>query len=268
LHTPLLSEAGSNSAFVSGDYNYWHYLLDGFDDRGWGCAYRSGQTLISWFLLNGWSLQSMERMVTILAMQEILVAVDGKDPKFVGSRDWIGSFELALIIEHLLGVQSKILSVNCGDEVNGDVCEQLLQHFNAYGTPVMCGGAVGGAITIIGIDTTPQRRSHTSMSNGLDNARFLMLDPHYVGGDDDPDMIIACGHWCYWIDARCYFEPGAFYNFCMPQATAGNGTSLLKQDYEKETTDVKEPADGWGIQAELSGEAWAIETVSAGFGFP
>jgi hypothetical protein len=83
LHKPLEKEAGSDSAFVSGDYDYWHYLLDGFDDRGWGCAYRSMQTLVSWFILNGWSLKNGKRMVSVLEAQSILVAIDGKDERSV-----------------------------------------------------------------------------------------------------------------------------------------------------------------------------------------
>ena len=27
-------------ALVSGEYDYYHYLCDGTDDRGWGCGYR------------------------------------------------------------------------------------------------------------------------------------------------------------------------------------------------------------------------------------
>ncbi|EFO24549.2 Ufm1-specific protease 2 [Loa loa] len=40
--------------FISGSYNYHHYMQDGIDDTGWGCAYRSFQTLWSWFVLQGY----------------------------------------------------------------------------------------------------------------------------------------------------------------------------------------------------------------------
>jgi hypothetical protein len=135
-----------------------------------------------------------------------------------------------LILEHIFDIQSKIISVNCGSEVNSDVCSKLFRHFTEHGTPVMVGGAVGGAITVIGIDITTQRRPHSSLSNGGDNARFLMLDPHYVG-PDEPDKLLASGHWCYWVDARVYFQEGAFYNFCLPQASKSdsgcNGSSIF-----------------------------------------
>ena len=40
-------------SLVKGSYNYHHYMQDNFDDNGWGCAYRSLQTIWSWFVLNG-----------------------------------------------------------------------------------------------------------------------------------------------------------------------------------------------------------------------
>jgi len=36
-------------SLLKGDYTYHHYMQDQFDDDGWGCAYRSLQTVISWF---------------------------------------------------------------------------------------------------------------------------------------------------------------------------------------------------------------------------
>lgn len=35
-------------ATVRGVYEYYHYAQGGVDDRGWGCAYRSLQTIWSW----------------------------------------------------------------------------------------------------------------------------------------------------------------------------------------------------------------------------
>ena len=34
---------------VQGIYSYHHYKQDRIDDSGWGCAYRSLQTIVSWF---------------------------------------------------------------------------------------------------------------------------------------------------------------------------------------------------------------------------
>ena len=41
--------AGGTYATVRGAYDYYHYAQDGTNDRGWGCAYRSLQTIWSWY---------------------------------------------------------------------------------------------------------------------------------------------------------------------------------------------------------------------------
>ena len=46
LRTP--SVKGGLVALVAGEYDYYHYMQDRFDDNGWGCAYRSFQTIVSW----------------------------------------------------------------------------------------------------------------------------------------------------------------------------------------------------------------------------
>ncbi|XP_050224687.1 probable Ufm1-specific protease isoform X2 [Mercurialis annua] len=48
---PSSGVSGGVVSLVQGSYDYHHYLQDGFDDSGWGCAYRSLQTIISWFRL-------------------------------------------------------------------------------------------------------------------------------------------------------------------------------------------------------------------------
>ena len=32
------------------DYEYWHYCCDDLNDRGWGCGYRTLQTISSWII--------------------------------------------------------------------------------------------------------------------------------------------------------------------------------------------------------------------------
>ena len=47
---PLPSESTGSARveLVSGDYEFWHYGCDNQDDRGWGCGYRTLQTICSW----------------------------------------------------------------------------------------------------------------------------------------------------------------------------------------------------------------------------
>jgi hypothetical protein len=46
-------------AVVQGNYSYHHYMQDNFDDDGWGCAYRSLQTIISWFRQQAYTATEM-----------------------------------------------------------------------------------------------------------------------------------------------------------------------------------------------------------------
>ncbi len=45
----------STFASFQGLYVYYHYMQDGFNDNGWGCAYRSFQTIFSWFRLQSYT---------------------------------------------------------------------------------------------------------------------------------------------------------------------------------------------------------------------
>lgn len=56
--SPLASKSRTcqaRTAKVSGSYEYYHYMHGGCNDVGWGCAYRSLQTLWSWYILQGFT---------------------------------------------------------------------------------------------------------------------------------------------------------------------------------------------------------------------
>ena len=67
----------------------------------WGCAYRSLQTLASWFLLQMYTTKAPP---THQQIQQALVDVGDKEPSLIGSKEWIGSFEVSACLSHLLGV--------------------------------------------------------------------------------------------------------------------------------------------------------------------
>ena len=64
---------------------------DRASDDGWGCAYRSLQTIVSWSRLQGYTSAATPSHAEI---QEALVALNDKPASFVGSRKWIGSMEV------------------------------------------------------------------------------------------------------------------------------------------------------------------------------
>lgn len=134
----LFSVKDAEVAVVYGRYAYHHYMQDNFDDNGWGCAYRSLQTLVSWFRLQGYSEKPVPSHRDI---QKCLVDIGDKPSSFVGTKQWIGSTEVSFCMETLLGVTCKIMSVNSSDELcsRGD---DLLRHFKTQGTPIMIGNLI------------------------------------------------------------------------------------------------------------------------------
>ncbi|GAA6070306.1 ufm1-specific protease 2, partial [Tachysurus ichikawai] len=109
-HTNLVTPSIENTKLyvVRGVYSYHHYMQDRVNDNGWGCAYRSLQTICSWFQQQGYTERSVP---THKQIQQALVDMSDKEPSFVGSRQWIGSIEVQAVLNQLLGVDSKILFV-------------------------------------------------------------------------------------------------------------------------------------------------------------
>jgi hypothetical protein len=201
VHEGLPLAGGSNaySSIVHGQYSYHHYLQDKFNDDGWGCAYRSLQTIWSWFRYQGYTSLPIP---THRQIQETLVSVGDKPTKFVGSRQWIGSTEVGMCLNTLLGITYKIMFVNSGAQLE-DKGRQLATHFQTEGTPVMIGGGVL-AHTILGVD----------FNDKTGKIRFLILDPHYVGPDNL--KTIQKEGWCGWKGPELW-DKKAHYNLCLPQ---------------------------------------------------
>jgi hypothetical protein len=187
-------------ALVQGSYLYYHYLVDGVNDRGWGCAYRSLQTIFSWYLLQGF----MDKKVPSIAeIQKTLVDVKDKKPSFVGSRDWIGAFELSIVLNQTLNVDSRLIYCSHAGAILDHV-QELRDHFLMVGTPVMIGGG-NLAYTCVGVYVDPQN-PHKPL--------FCIADPHYVG--DDTHGALTGKKWVAWHNIDL-FAPTSFYNICMPQ---------------------------------------------------
>ncbi|XP_072391212.1 ufm1-specific protease 2 [Diabrotica undecimpunctata] len=202
LHNPhegiKNTDNGGTIALVKGKYEYYHYCQNNMDDNGWGCAYRSLQTLASWFKLQGY----VDREVpTYKEIQQCLVDIRDKPASFVGSRQWIGSTEVNFVLNTLLGVQNKIVYVSNGEDMASQGPE-LVNHFQNYGSPIMIGGGVL-AHTILGVDYNQQ----------TGDIRFLILDPHYTGGEDL--HVIQNKGWCGWKNLS-FWNKTAYYNMCLP----------------------------------------------------
>lgn len=200
---PVSGVNGGVVATVRGQYEYYHYMQDRFDDKGWGCAYRSLMTLISWFRLQHYTTAAVPSHRDI---QERLVRECAQPAKLIGSKQWIGALDVSMFLEVALGITCTIENVKSGAELAG-MGRMLLRHFETQGTPVMMGGGEL-AYTLLGV--------HFNDQTG--DIRFLILDPHYTGSDDNMKDIVG-KKWCGW-HAADKFVKDAFYNLCLPRRPA------------------------------------------------
>lgn len=201
------SSVGGSVHLVQGSYDYHHYMQDKFDDSGWGCAYRSLQTICSWFVKQ---LYTSKPVPSHRQIQQTLVSIGDKQQEFIGSRQWIGAIELGFVLDTLLGVTCKVITVASGADMPSKARE-IAHHFDTQGTPIMIGGGVL-AYTLLGID----------FNERTGECAFLILDPHYTGAEDKKR--IQSGQWIAWkkmgdkaAAGGELFVKDAFYNLLCPQ---------------------------------------------------
>ncbi|XP_036405018.1 inactive Ufm1-specific protease 1 [Megalops cyprinoides] len=191
-------------SLVSGECLYFHYGCDGQDDRGWGCGYRTLQTLSSWLCLSWSQLRNNIPPPSLCKIQQALVTMGDKPPSFVGSREWIGTFEAALVLDHFYDVPCRIVHVRGGGAELEGVAEELHQHFQSQGSPVMMGG-----------DRDNSSKGILGVCTGARGSYLLVLDPHYYGPPLDRETTQRLG-WVSWKRVGS-LDHGSFYNLCLPQ---------------------------------------------------
>uniref|UniRef100_A0A7E4VXU1 Ufm1-specific protease 2 n=1 Tax=Panagrellus redivivus TaxID=6233 RepID=A0A7E4VXU1_PANRE len=198
-HIELTYKPKDLFSVIKSNYIYYHYDCDGFDDSGWGCAYRSLQTIWSWLNYKG----RVNRLPpSHKEVQECLVSIGDKPSKFIGSRGWIGSFEIGFVMQNLANLEFQTLSSSSGKELD-EHGRRLVHHFENDGAPVMIGGGQL-AHTIIGVDYN--RRTGECF--------YLILDPHYVG--KDTTAAVFKGKGVSWQPNK-FFNGKGHYNMLLVQ---------------------------------------------------
>ncbi|XP_030636761.1 ufm1-specific protease 1 [Chanos chanos] len=192
-------------SLVKGDFLYYHYGCDGQDDRGWGCGYRTVQTISSW-LCHNWSppKSSCRSPPSLPEIQRALVTIGDKPPLFCGSKDWIGTFEAAIVLDHFYDVPCRIVHVRSGGSELAKAAEDLHQHFTIHGSPVMMGG-----------DRDNSSKGILGVCTGKQGSYLLVMDPHYYGSPLDKASVQRLG-WVSWKQVGC-LDQSSFYNLCLPQ---------------------------------------------------
>jgi Ufm1-specific protease 1 len=95
LKVPNEINEKANLLLARGPYKYYHYGCDNFNDVGWGCGYRTIQTICSWIQNQLRLIQGFETTIpevpSILEIQKILTESGDKPASFEGSKQWIGT---------------------------------------------------------------------------------------------------------------------------------------------------------------------------------
>ena len=74
----------------------------------------------------------------LAAATQVQVLAGDKQRGFVGSKEWIGAVELSYVLDELLGVTCKIVSVTSGSEIEGRAAD-LIAHFQQQVMLVLAG---------------------------------------------------------------------------------------------------------------------------------
>ena len=222
------SESSDTAALVQGSFRYFHYLCDNFDDRGWGCGWRTVQTILSW-------LKPEDETPSIPSLQRLV----GHD---VGASSWIGVQECVEILDALHGAIVQIVPLRSGAELLNHL-PRLLTHFADGGGPLMIGGGADVySKTIIGART-----------GGPEGPSLLVLDPHYVGDAVHSGNAVALreGKWAAWRPIRSLMSATSFYNVALPRRGAAVG--------------IKAPTPAVVASAPVIADSeWQIEVVDEG----
>ncbi|GFR61447.1 ufm1-specific protease 1-like [Elysia marginata] len=195
-----------------GSYSYYHYFCDGVADMGWGCGYRTLQTLCSWVQYqhkNNCAPKSGKSCAVprIGDIQSALVKMGDKSETFAGSKQWIGSFEVCLCLDYFYDVPCKIIHVPKGNQLEQHLPE-LSTHFQTCGAPVMMGGETDNSSKgIMGVCEDPPA--------------MLVVDPHYLKDKTTPasSSILQDGGWVRWVELH-ELHADSFYNLCLPKLNA------------------------------------------------
>lgn len=207
---------GSDCYIAQGKYAYYHYLCDRLDDRGWGCGYRTLQTLCSWIhhqktshfekkVSDVPSRHIKRKVPSICEIQQALVTMEDKPASFLGSKDWIGTVECSMCVDYFYDVPCKIVHVRAGDLFSH--ISLLCNHFDTIKSPVMMGGdndaSSKGIFGVVKGDTPS-------------STHLLIVDPHCCL-DLSVEALVE-EHWVTWRSVD-QFDRNSFYNICMPLLT-------------------------------------------------
>ncbi|XP_054738226.1 probable Ufm1-specific protease 1 [Anastrepha obliqua] len=197
------ADCRSYTFYTKGDWLYFHDGCDGFKDNGWGCAYRTLQSVSSWIVNKRGSSDCDATVPSIKEIQQTIVQIGYRDKEFVGSHDSIGAIEVFYTLDTLYDVVCKIIHVAQHDNLK-KYASILKKYFEDYGGLVMmCGDKKDASKGIAGL--------HISGNQ----VYLLVIDPHFVGVPKSVQELVD--HGCIRWQHTSEFVDSSFYNICLPQ---------------------------------------------------
>ena len=152
---------------INGEYEYYHYECDGHNDRGWGCGYRTMQTIVSWVTSNLEGCQK-PRVESIPKYQSILEHLEQNVTE--GGREWIGTIEAGYVLDMLYQIPCRIINCGSKDQIMAHF-DEIKRHFESNGAPLMMGG---------GQDHYSKGVFGCSKAETTGEVFLLIVDPHYT----------------------------------------------------------------------------------------
>lgn len=104
--------------------------------QGWGCAYRTLQSISSMLQLK---TKLNVDVPSIRQIQEILVRIGDKEESFIGSREWIGGAETCFVIDDLFQIPCYLHHITSSQKVSSKRNE-IVDYFKTHGGLIAMGG--------------------------------------------------------------------------------------------------------------------------------
>jgi len=205
-------------AVARGLVDYAHYRQENYEDQGWGCAYRTLQTIVAWYWNHGFissasDRSKFQRFLTIDEVQQELILLGETTREQLDRNPWISAVEASLVLRSKFRIDSRIIPIFSQAQCVANL-RKLVRHFREIGSPVLLAGNLR-AMGILGV----------CMNKDSGEGYLLLLDPHYRGRDDldeilNKDFDLRAGkrlpRWCSWRSVTEAIQPDTSYSILLP----------------------------------------------------
>lgn len=222
----------AQSHLLRGPLRYYHYNVDGSNDSGWGCGYRTVQSILSW-------MSPESPPPSIAELQHILAQASGAE---ASATAWIGVPDAVVLLDELKEAAVEVLPLKSGRDMESQM-SKLAAHFDAGGGPLMIGGGRDVySKTVIGVRSHPR-------------SELLILDPHYVGGASLAGEVEAlrAGGWAAWRPVGI-LDATSFYNIALPRPLPpSSGAAASRSGVRASRPKPANPEQIWDFEVVESG---------------